>query len=219
MNMRADELVAERLLQRCVDGEMSETEQQEYLRQLEHAPNGWRSLALAFVEHQLWSRAGQSWIDDPEPIAAETHGPAIMNSRQNSWLRSAALLASCLLAVGLGYLGGTYWRPGSPGAMSIASPGISPTGTKETESLSGVPNGQLASVGEVEFKNGSGSSIPLPLIDATKLPRNWWVDQEVPVNDQSDGVRAQPRYLTVPFDQHRNMVVPVSTMRINFPVQ
>ena len=49
----------ERTLQRCLDGELSEDEQHLLLRQLDRSPDGWRVVALAFFEHQLWTQAGR----------------------------------------------------------------------------------------------------------------------------------------------------------------
>ncbi|MCS7303968.1 MAG: hypothetical protein NZ602_02510 [Thermoguttaceae bacterium] len=42
------------LLDRLVDGELSEAEQRQLLHQVQNHPDGWRQLALAFLEAQTW---------------------------------------------------------------------------------------------------------------------------------------------------------------------
>lgn len=44
----------EGLLDRFVDGELSETQQREAIQQVQTHPDGWRRLALAFLEAQAW---------------------------------------------------------------------------------------------------------------------------------------------------------------------
>ena len=51
---RAD--VADRLLDRLVDGELSENEYRRLLESFEETPGGWRRCALAFLEHQALQR-------------------------------------------------------------------------------------------------------------------------------------------------------------------
>lgn len=219
MNSHVNDPQLERLVQRCIDGEMTEAEQQRFLLSLEQSPAGWRHLALAFVEHQLWSQAGRAWMDEPEPLAADVHDPMPTPAR-NSWLRSTAMLASCLLAVGLGYLGGTYWKPGSPGAPSIAGQTNPPFDPGRTQA-SVASQAQRVPVGAVELRAGPGESVTLPLIDTSQLPRNWWVDQEVPaeVLPAGDRVDDRPRYYTFPYDQHRNVVVPLQNQKAQLRVQ
>lgn len=52
-------------IQRCIDGQMAEADQQALLRKLEGLPDGWRKLSLAFVENQLWSQ-----VIEKGPVAA-----------------------------------------------------------------------------------------------------------------------------------------------------
>lgn len=206
--------VNERLLQRCVDGEMNETEQQEFLRSLEHFPTGWRDLALAYVEQQLWSQAGRAWVDEPEPLAAPDSMP--VPSRGASWLRSTVLVASSLLAVGLGYLGGTYWR-----SDSVGSPNLAGTSRANSSELAVSIPGQTqhspgkigSSVVQVEMPGPAGEAVTLPVYDVEDLVPNW-SDPEVRnyqqnLRDQGIRVNARPKFYTVPVDDRRKLVVPV----------
>lgn len=206
--------VNERLLQRCVDGEMSETEQQEFLRSLEQSPTGWRDLALAYVEQQLWSQAGRAWIDEPEPAVAPDSMP--LPNRAASWLRSTVLVASSLLAVGLGYLGGTYWRPDSVGSLNLAGaarPDSSELAVNIPEQVQH-PAGKIgSSVVQVEMPGPAGEAVTLPVYDVEDLVPNW-SDPEVRndqqnLRDQGFRFNSRPKYYTVPVDDRRKLVLPV----------
>lgn len=203
----------ERLLQRCVDGEMSETEQQEFLRSLDRSPSGWRDLALAYVEQQLWSQAGRAWVDEPEPVAAlDSVTPP---NRPVNWLRSTVLVASSLLAVGLGYLGGSYWRPNSANPSSLAASSLPPSvqlanqNVRESRAAGKIDS----SVMRVEMPGQTGEAVSLPVYDIADLVPNW-SDPEVR-NDQQNlkdrGIRlnSRPKFYTVPVDDRRQLVFPV----------
>ncbi|MEZ6130687.1 MAG: hypothetical protein R3C59_18530 [Planctomycetaceae bacterium] len=49
----------ERLIQRCVDNELTSAERTELLRQLEQSPDDWRLLACTYIEEQLFAAAVQ----------------------------------------------------------------------------------------------------------------------------------------------------------------
>jgi hypothetical protein len=208
-----NEHLNERLLQRCVDGEMSETEQQEFLRSLDRTPSGWRDLALAYVEQQLWTQAGRAWIDEPEPVPAlDSVTPP---GRAASWLRSTVLVASSLLAVGLGYLGGTYWRPGSMSSSDLAvttspEPGllaVGPTAQISPVSPSGTPVVQVAVPGQ------SGQAVALPVYDVEDLVPAWsdpaFTSDQQNLRDRGIRLDSRPKYYTVPVDDRRKLVLPV----------
>ena len=208
-----NEHLNERLLQRCVDGEMSETEQQEFLRSLDRTPSGWRDLALAYVEQQLWSQAGRAWIDEPEPVAA--FDSVTPPSRAASWLRSTVLVASSLLAVGLGYLGGTYWRPGS-----VSSPDMAVTTLPESGLLAVGPTAQISPVSpsgtpvvQVAVPGQSGKAVALPVYDVEDLVPAWsdpaFTSDQQNLRDRGIRLDSRPKYYTVPVDDRRKLVLPV----------
>ncbi|TWT56850.1 hypothetical protein KOR42_02050 [Thalassoglobus neptunius] len=70
--MKIDDVV----IQRCLDGELSEPEQIELIRQLDAAPNqsGWRKLAIEYLENQLFRTALQQRSE--QPIAQGTKSVA-----------------------------------------------------------------------------------------------------------------------------------------------
>ena len=105
----------ERTLQRCVDGELNEAEQQALLSLLDRSLTGWRELALAFIEQQLWTQAGQAYVQEPPPPQAVTQSPEPQVAPDRSWLRNTVMVATTLIAVGLGYIGGSrsFWSGGT----------------------------------------------------------------------------------------------------------
>ncbi len=223
--------------QRCIDGELSEAEQQALLRQLERNPAGWRELALGFLEHQLWSQAGQDYLHEPAPPQATTEVPEPSPRPDRSWLSNTVLAACTLLAVGLGYLGGSqrFWS---------ASPPTSSTGTTITQQPNPIEPAQMAGVVEpfvpplarrtltpvmqVQVRpNGQDSPpITLPVYDAEDLEKYGpWTPPQLSaevlqhLKDQGIQVQQEPRYYAVPNPQNRKWVVPVNTIQFRQPVQ
>ena len=186
--------VDERTLQRCVDGELNEAEQQALLRQLDRSPAGWREVALAFIEQQLWSQAGQAWVREPvQPQVAPQAVDAPVRS-SGSGLRNTALVASTLLAVGLGYLGGSrnFWsKPSQSGSDVAAAPA--------PQNPDPFPGGMTASVAQVN----RGPTTPVAQIDPR--PESDIIPESIPLTDaellEQYGVRLMPR-LSVEQRQH-----------------
>jgi len=115
-----------RVLDRLVDGELSQAERRALLAALDDEPSGWRRCALAFLEAQSWRwQLGQL---SAEPLAAHAASDvrsarrttAVATSRWQSYL---VLAASLLVAFGLG----TRYPPGQPTAEApteiVSQPG------------------------------------------------------------------------------------------------
>ena len=75
----------QRLLDRLVDGELSETERADLLRRIERAPDGWRCCALAFLEAQAWRSEAKALVN--EPAAAHDGGAAYERPAPAAWRR------------------------------------------------------------------------------------------------------------------------------------
>jgi hypothetical protein len=90
-----------RLIDRLVDGELSDDERGELLSRLDQSAEGWRTLALAFLEAQTW-RSALHTERDPKP-QVERRLPAMVQPRRDRtllWL--ATCVATALLAFGVG---------------------------------------------------------------------------------------------------------------------
>jgi hypothetical protein len=93
-----------RLIDLLVDGELPEAARCELLSQLEREPEGWRRLALAFLEAQSWKQAfaqPQATRTEPEPL--HPHAPTL----SAKWPRGM-LLAACLCGM---FALGWFTRP------------------------------------------------------------------------------------------------------------
>lgn len=113
-----------------VDGELPENARGEFLRGLDRSPDGWRRLALTFLEAQAWRRAMGELLA-PERDASTSHSeeegrpirPVARSKRASSsvpawganrWIFEAAALAAVfMIALTLGgWLGGGLgWKP------------------------------------------------------------------------------------------------------------
>src|SRR6185437_1033525 len=89
------------LLDRLVDGELSEGERRSLLARLGAEPDGWRRCALAFLEAQCWREAlGAPPSAETKPRAAPVSGRSNAPRRVRSL---AALAAGMLVAFVLGW--------------------------------------------------------------------------------------------------------------------
>ncbi len=75
----------QRLLDRLVDGELSETERAELLRRIERAPDGWRCCGLTFLEAQAWRNEAKSLVNEPAAVGGS--GPLYERPAPAAWRR------------------------------------------------------------------------------------------------------------------------------------
>ena len=130
----------ERLLDRLVDGELTEPERRELLQRLDAAPEGWRACALAFLEAQAWKKEFRSlsaeqparFVNDSEKLT-----PRSKHSTRHTPLSTLlAMAASFLLAFTLGLgVRGFFASHNAPPAVDLAA---QPT---QTGLISGRPPG------------------------------------------------------------------------------
>ena len=109
------------IIDRLVDGELSDSERRDLLLRLDDEPNGWRKCAMAFLEAQSW-REAMAGIPGRERIPRR---PAQEKRRSTkptliAGARFAGLAASIVAAFGLGW----SWRGGEPNALQHATGGV-----------------------------------------------------------------------------------------------
>lgn len=95
-----EELSAQQV-DRLVDGELSDAERRDLLLASDRDPDGWRRIALAFVESQTLRRELTAWAK-PLPVAPSCGIRPPAAGVRRDWLRVTALLACSLFAFGLG---------------------------------------------------------------------------------------------------------------------
>jgi hypothetical protein len=100
--MKEFEELSAQQLDRLVDGELSDAERRELLQAADREPDGWRRVALAFVESQALRRELSELM---RPLSLESpdvrHRPPAPSER-GRLLRTGALVACSLLAFGVG---------------------------------------------------------------------------------------------------------------------
>lgn len=165
-------------LDRLVDGELSPAERRELVARLEAEPEGWRRLALAFLEAQAW-REELRGLDEAPLVAAPPsrsapaepsrvpdaggrwgalgqHGPAA-----SSWL---ALAASLLMAFGLGSWsagGRNPWAPAAGGSGNF----VAQRGSNSAGAPRGIAPGAAADLAGIGLGPGeSGSPAVVDLV-------------------------------------------------------
>ncbi len=116
-NVVQDLPMDEGLLDQLVDGELSEQQKRQVLQQLQSHPDGWRRLALAFLEAQAWREeiprlVGQMRLRD---TCSETQHqkPGRLPVRPGFHYRFASLVGRIVTLAGvilLAFLGGYLWR-------------------------------------------------------------------------------------------------------------
>ena len=147
---------ASRVLDRLVDGELSQTDRRMLLAALDDEPEGWRRCALAFLENQSWRwqlaqvaaepMVAQASAESLEPNVgqvADFRGGSRSVGRGMLWGLCLVSAASVLVAFALGtQYGGTTRRmadlpnpAGSDGPNvvleSVATPTVGATGSAE----------------------------------------------------------------------------------------
>jgi len=143
-----------RVLDRLVDGELSEAERRELLAALDDEPGGWRRCALAFLEAQTWR--WQLSRMAAEPIVAQLSTPA-KTTPTGRWQNVLSIAAGLLLAFGLGTL-----VPRAGGDLQVAD-------RRATDS-------PLAAT-------GSESDVPMPAVQDPPRDGRWQMLTLKPVGD------------------------------------
>ncbi|MEZ5941274.1 MAG: hypothetical protein R3C18_07780 [Planctomycetaceae bacterium] len=133
-----------RLLQQCIDGELSEQAEVDFLSSLDQQSEHWRGLALGFIEDRLLRRACQSFpfeMSAPEPPQAVVAARKPSRREKGSWLPFVATLSlSLCLGVAIGLTWVTWHRSSGSGLVNEgAIAEVEPSNTTEP-SLIGRPS-------------------------------------------------------------------------------
>jgi hypothetical protein len=151
----------ERLLDRLVDGELSETERRSLLLRLEQSPDGWRRCALAFLEAQAWRGEARSFVQ--EPAAAATPASRLPRSSLSPWI-PFALAASFMLVVGTWAV--VREPAGNPVATIKLPPSGSPALVSSGQKLSSPQNLRLVVNGG---PNEQADVVEVPIVDSRPM--------------------------------------------------
>jgi len=111
----------EGVLDQLVDGELSLAQQQEVLQHLQTHPEGWRRLALAFLEAQTWRQEMPRLVQTPiaHPPQPVLRPASTRRNRIPAW-QMLALAGGVLIA----FLGGYWTRDFWPGLRNSSPEGF-----------------------------------------------------------------------------------------------
>jgi len=183
------------VLDRLVDGELTDAEERAVIAQLSQTPDGWRRCALAFLEARCWQRAAQhvQELSDPQqnlakpprakppltqPPLDEARPSRIANKRDTvsksrlsiHWPGALALCALFLLAFGVGTLLPSPWNrssqpEGPSGAVPLVDSAAQPTAPVHMVAQDQPVNSEDLLLGNVTFVDNSGSQFDVPVYD------------------------------------------------------
>lgn len=172
----------ELLIQKCVDGELDVETQQLLLAQLDVVSEGWKILALAYVEEQAWSgsfaennRIAQHLENEvfaqsmQSMVAAESQEVQCFMppSAEEPDKKSRLLTQVTCLAIALvgGVLIGDVWRSRSVAGVSGIDVANSPENNPTTTQDGNLSNGSRPLMVDVPDQNGGTMRLPVYPLD------------------------------------------------------
>jgi anti-sigma factor RsiW len=219
------------LLDRLVDGELSDVERRELLVSLDDRPESWRKCALAFLEAQTWQRELSRLANEPAtaPTAALADGDSQIASRRA--VQFLTLAAGVFVAFTLGLAFGNLPHPHQSAAPSPYNPPLAasqraPSGVPSTQSGRVVPMqpGVSGDALTLWARDEAGQMRPLrvPLVDASALdrslgtafPSRWTPELQKQLEQRGYQVESKRRYAPLVVDGGRPIVVPVEDTKI-----
>jgi hypothetical protein len=226
---RRDEIC---VLDRLVDGELSQDQRRELLAALDDEPGAWRRCALAFLEVQSWrwqlSRLAV------EPLVAQTSASSApmtaRNNRRSLWGMCLAIAASLLVAFGLGV---RYQSAGPlPQANNVADSTPQFDDADEQAQLaqsdwaedeSDAEGGETIALTLAEGDDGE-REIQLPVTNADDDEQEWALDESAlparllrSLQQAGLEVNRQQRYMPIDLSDGRRLIVPIEEIEIHDP--
>lgn len=231
----------DRLIQRCVDNELSREQRQRLLKRLDELPDGWKTLACSFLEDQLYGNAVREQqsisaaplVQQPKPIAGHS-------DRRNWFYHPVTSLA---LTLCVAFLSGMLISGYQKQAALITTPGGTAAGFASLDAPS------QPDAGKPQIADSGRASAPTELVGndssvRVRLKDNGGRTHDLPVfEDMSDflsqyeqhlqqtrrslprdmeilgGKQSEVRWLRVTTDDGRTILVPVEEYQVAPQVQ
>lgn len=209
------------LLDRLVDGELTEAERHKLLASLDHLPTGWRQCALAFLEAQSWreifsSSAKRPAVEAPAklPVAAaavleakadlaqpgqtrmvEPAAPKSSRRLSKHWLWAMEMAASFLVVFSLGWM----IRGGK-----LITTNAQPSSGNVAQSVISRSNAAVQQVQNFSPLQWSQSASPAPLPDQMRQA----------IEQSAQMLRQQRRVVPLEFPDGQRVLVPVDQIEV-----
>ena len=231
------------MLDRLVDGELTDAEERAVIAHVSQLPDGWRRCALAFLEARCWQRAARqvrelSAAPSPQPrgkamlLPPSQDAPAGSSSAERTlrWPGMLALCALFLLAFGVGSLLPNAWnrlagrhpalpvRPSQPVIHDHLLPAASDALASQGGGQGIDSQGLL--LGNVTLVDNSGRSLEVPVYDWNQEVAEQLMYRAVPLSPdvlqqlKRLQVRSHRSYVPVRLQDGRQVVVPVHEVEV-----
>jgi hypothetical protein len=178
-------------IQRCIDGELPEAAQQELLSELDGTPDGWKQLALAFVERQVWMQACTTLASDAECGASKPQTKNRSTTKNHSASFRWTAVAGLLVALGVGFsTGHRFGRRPSEGLLVRQTDGTSSSAEAASPSVAIADSDSSGATSPRIISGRPTRAIPVsnrPLYPASGM-------LELPVSDSSEQSLQIPVY-------------------------
>ncbi len=218
-------------IQSMVDGECSDEMRSVLLREIESQPAEWRTLALALLEEQQWSKQiaalGRTHAASMVPASASWSLPSVElpgrlsrgpSSSAFPWM--SALAASLLIA--LGVFGGSY-LPNLRSLKSDSGETVALTkdesGTREADSIdeSSIDRGNLDTDMKMLVSGPNKETAEIPIYDLKAIDHDVFVARELyevarinqRLRKEGFELDVRPEYYTGKLNDGRQLIVPV----------
>jgi hypothetical protein len=228
----------QRVLDRLVDGELSQAERQMLLAALDDEPAAWRSCALVFLESQTWRWQFARLAVDTTLAAQRSAEPTgrhdawrSLGKRRTLWGWGLALAASLAFA----FVAGTHYaarqiapapRSGAGEAqIALSTPPVATQPAKQIKPAA-LEESQAGHTVTLALADGAGSDrIELPVAEADQNDADWlaelqsaapaqWLDQ---LRQSGLEVVRRQRLFPIDLSDGRRLVVPVEEVDIRNP--
>ena len=203
----------DRQIERLIDGELNQDEQQHLLETLDRDPNTWRSVALGFVESQLIQSELIALRPEPMPEPATAPANSTAPPRRNTLSRVMTIVAAAAAAFSIGIVARHWWpEPAPPDPNSLVGSPRTPVRNTPAVQLKPVPR-----------SNDSLRTVRIPILPADHNVARMVDGQptltpELAADLQRSGhmVSEERRYYRVTLDDGREVMIPVREIQVEF---
>jgi len=216
-----------------VDGELPDAERRKLLLRLEQVPGGWRACALAFLAAQCLREAMDQAAR--QPLARPQIEP-LRPVRRSTWMRRVqpvlAVAAGFLLALGFGWLTGTWRGASAPGPGGAVAPDLiagrtDRTGLSEDQPVA-VPEPaagrEVMTVALPAAWSATGQEVRVPVVERDQLDHSllfpdtaaFPAELREALRRAGYHVQQSRSLLPVPAEGGRQAVLPVDQLQIRY---
>jgi hypothetical protein len=216
-----------RVLDRLVDGELSESDRRELLAALDDEPGAWRRCALTFLEAQTW-RGDLEAYRSPHVAREEIIARSVMSTvtRRVGWF--LAMAASVVVAFGLGLklrdlhlLGGPHGDNGNIARDEDRAPEVNRPQVQVAADHSSKSPSRWQT-----FKLGVGGeeAIEVPALEAARFDQDWLENQASAIppdlvrllERSGHEIRRERELWPINLQDGRRLIVPVEQYELQY---